>query len=126
MDIYSSFANRFEKTREEEFSLEEYLALCKEDPATYATAGERMLAAIGEPRDLVDTRHDPRLSRIFANKVIKIYPAFREFYGMEEVIEQVVSYFRHAAQGWKRRSRSCICWARWAAASRRIAERLKR
>ncbi|WP_255214068.1 hypothetical protein, partial [Burkholderia pseudomallei] len=29
MDIYSSFANRFEKTREEEFSLEEYLALCK-------------------------------------------------------------------------------------------------
>jgi len=26
MDIYSSFANRFEKTREEELSLEEYLA----------------------------------------------------------------------------------------------------
>jgi predicted Ser/Thr protein kinase len=49
MDIYSSFANRFEKTREEEFSLEEYLALCKNDPSAYATAGERMLAAIGEP-----------------------------------------------------------------------------
>ena len=39
MDIYSSFANRFEKTREEEFSLEEYLALCKNDPSAYATAG---------------------------------------------------------------------------------------
>jgi len=98
MDIYSSFATRFEKTREEELSLEEYLALCKEDPSAYATAGERMLTAIGEPEQ-IDTRHDPRLSRIFANKVIKVYPAFREFYGMEDVIEQVVAYFRHAAQG---------------------------
>ena len=43
--------------------------------------------------ELVDTRNDPRLSRIFANKVIKIYPAFREFYGMEDAIEQVVSPF---------------------------------
>ena len=54
--------------------------------------------AIGEPQT-IDTRNDPRLSRIFANKVIKIYPAFAEFYGMEDSIEQVVSYFRHAAQG---------------------------
>ena len=98
MDIYSSFATRFEKTREEELSLEEYLALCKDNPAAYATAGERMLTAIGEPEQ-IDTRNDPRLSRIFANKVIKVYPAFREFYGMEDVIEQVVAYFRHAAQG---------------------------
>src|SRR3569833_835545 len=61
-----------------------------------------MLAAIGEP-ELHDTRHEPRLARNFANKVIKIYPAFREFYGAEEVIEQVVSYFRHAAQGLEER-----------------------
>ncbi len=54
--------------------------------------------AIGEP-EFVDTRLDPRLSRIFSNKVLKLYPAFRDFYGMEEVIEQIVSYFRHAAQG---------------------------
>lgn len=49
MDIYSSFANRFEKTREEELSLEEYLALCKNDPSAYATAGERMLLRSGNP-----------------------------------------------------------------------------
>jgi serine protein kinase len=105
MDIYSSFATRFEKTREEEFSLEEYLALCKEDPATYATAGERMLTAIGDPEQ-VDTRLDPRLSRVFANKVIKVYPAFRRISGM---LRKVL----------KRRSRFCICSAPWAAASRR-------
>src|SRR5690606_13149699 len=102
MKILDNYAARYERTREEEFSLQEYLNLCKQDPLVYATAAERMLAAIGDP-ELLDTRFDPRLSRIFANKVIKIYPAFRDFYGMEEVIEQVVSYFRHAAQGLEER-----------------------
>ncbi len=124
MDIYSSFATRFEKTREEEFSLEEYLALCKDDPATYATAGERMLAAIGEPES-VDTRTDPRLSRVFANKVIKVYPAFREFYGMEEVIEQVVSYFRHAAQGLEEKKQILYLLGPVGGGKSSIAERLK-
>src|ERR1700759_5885266 len=124
MDIYSSFANRFEKTREEEFSLEEYLALCKDDPATYATAGERMLAAIGEPES-VDTRTDPRLSRTFANKVIKVYPAFREFYGMEEVIENVVSYFRHAAQGLEEKKQILYLLGPVGGGKSSIAERLK-
>jgi hypothetical protein len=81
-------------------------------------------AAIGEP-EMVDTRNDPRLSRIFANKVIKRYPAFAEFYGMEDAIEQVVSYFRTPRRGWRRRSRSSTCWARWAAARASLAERLK-
>ena len=90
MDVISNFAARFERSREEELSLEEYLAECKRNPLAYATAAERMLKAIGEPQ-MVDTRNDPRLSRMFANKVIKIYPAFAEFYGMEDAIEQVVS-----------------------------------
>ena len=98
MDAISSFAARFERSREEEMSVEDYLAECKRNPLAYATAAERMLKAIGEPK-AIDTRNDPRLSRIFANKVIKVYPAFAEFYGMEDAIEQVVSYFRHAAQG---------------------------
>ena len=98
MDVISNFAARFERSREEELSIEEYLAECKRNPLAYATAAERMLKAIGDPT-MVDTRNDVRLSRLFANKVIKIYPAFAEFYGMEDAIEQVVSYFRHAAQG---------------------------
>ena len=124
MDIYSSFANRFEKTREEELSLEEYLALCKNDPSAYATAGERMLEAIGEPEH-IDTRNDPRLSRIFANKVIKVYPAFREFYGMEEVIEQVVAYFRHAAQGLEEKKQILYLLGPVGGGKSSIAERLK-
>ena len=98
MDVVRNFLSRYETKREEELSIEEYLDLCKRDPLTYATAAERMLAAIGEP-EMVDTRHDQRLSRIFGNKVIRVYPAFKDFYGLEEPIEQVVSHFRHAAQG---------------------------
>ena len=56
------------------------------------------MLAIGEP-ELVDTSTNSRLSRIFSNKVIRRYPAFADFHGMEECIDQIVSYFRHAAQG---------------------------
>jgi serine protein kinase len=54
--------------------------------------------AIGEP-EMVDTSQDPALSRIFSNRVMARYPAFKEFYGMEESIEQIVAYLKHAAQG---------------------------
>jgi len=64
----------------------------------YASAAERLLLAIGEP-ELIDTANDPRLSRIFSNKLIKRYRVFEEFYGMESAIENIVAYFRHAAQG---------------------------
>jgi len=119
MTILQRYQDRYEATKEEEMSLEEYLAICKQDPAAYATAPERMLLAIGEP-ELVDTSRDPRLSRIFQNKVIKRYPEFSEFYGMEEAVENIVSYFRHAApRAWRKRSRSFTCSAPSAVASPR-------
>jgi len=83
-----------------------------------------MLQAIGAP-ELVDTRNDPRLSRIFANKVIKLYPAFKEFYGMEDAIEQVVSYFRHAAQGLEEKKQILYLLGPVGGGKSSIAERLK-
>ena len=124
MDVISSFAARYERSREEEFTLEEYLDICKREPVAYATAAERMLRAIGEP-ELVDTRNDPRMSRLFANKVIKRYPAFAEFYGMEDAIEQVVSYFRHAAQGLEERKQILYLLGPVGGGKSSIAERLK-
>lgn len=82
----------------ETMTIEAYLNLCKTDPSAYASPAERMLKAIGEPV-LVDTKNDQRLSRIFQNKLLRTYPAFREFYGMEAVAEHIVSFFRHSAQG---------------------------
>jgi serine protein kinase len=98
MSIFNHYQERYTHHQEEEFSLKEYLDLCKKDPLVYATATERMLAAIGEAT-VIDTAQDSTLSRIFSNKKIKIYPAFKDFYGMEDCIEQIVSFYRHAAQG---------------------------
>lgn len=124
MDAISNFAARYARSREEEMSIDEYLAECKRDPMAFATAAQRMLAAIGEP-EMVDTRNDPRLSRLFANKVIKRYPTFAEFYGMEDSIEQVVSFFRHAAQGLEERKQILYLLGPVGGGKSSIAERLK-
>ena len=124
MDVISSFAARYERTRVEELSLEEYLGECKRNPMAFASAAERMLKAIGAPQ-MVDTRHDPRLSRLFANKTIKLYPAFAEFFGLEDPIEQVVSYFRHAAQGLEEKKQILYLLGPVGGGKSSIAERLK-
>ena len=49
MDVISNSAARHARLREEELSIDEYLAECKRDPMAYATSAQRMLAAIGEP-----------------------------------------------------------------------------
>ena len=97
-NLFKQFQTRYDTKAAEEMTLEEYLEGCRDDKSMYAGAAERMLMAIGEPV-VVDTRKDDRLSRIFSNRKIKTYPAFSDFYGMEETIEQVVSFFKHAAQG---------------------------
>ena len=83
-----------------------------------------MLAAIGEP-EIVDTRNDPRLSRLFSNRVIKRYPAFAEFYGLEDVIAQIVSFFKHAAQGLEERKQVLYLLGPVGGGKSSIAERLK-
>jgi serine protein kinase len=102
MRIFNHYKTRYEDAEQEEYSLQEYLEICKNDSLAYATAAERLLIAIGEA-ELIDTSKDPRLSRIFSNKVIKRYPEFGNFYGMEDCIEQIVSFFKHAAQGLEER-----------------------
>ena len=124
MDIFGHYATRFEARKEEEYSIQEYLEICKKDPTAYATAAERMLAAIGQP-ELVDTHHDPRLSRLFFNKVIRIYPAFRDFYGMEDTIERIVGFFRHAAQGLEERKQILYLLGPVGGGKSSLGERLK-
>ncbi|MDD3677078.1 MAG: PrkA family serine protein kinase [Thauera propionica] len=124
MSIFNAYQARFEAAREEEMSLQEYLELCRKDRMAYASAAERMLQAIGEP-ELVDTRLDPRLSRIFSNKIIRLYPAFRDFYGMEEAIEKIVSYFRHAAQGLEEKKQILYLLGPVGGGKSSLAEKLK-
>lgn len=124
MSIFDHYKARYDSVQQEEYSLDEYLQLCKEEPTTYADAAERILEAIGEP-EMIDTSTDPRLSRIFSNKLIKRYPAFSEFYGMEEAIENIVSYFRHAAQGLEERKQILYLLGPVGGGKSSLAERLK-
>lgn len=124
MSIFSHYQSRYEALQEEEFSLQEYLDLCKREPLAYASAAERMLNAIGEP-EIIDTSRDPRMSRIFSNKVIRRYPAFTEFYGMEDAIEQIVSFFRHAAQGLEESKQVLYLLGPVGGGKSSLAERLK-
>jgi serine protein kinase len=124
MSIFEHYRSKFDELKEEELTLQEYLDLCRKDPLAYASPAERMLHAIGEP-ELLDTHNDPRLSRLFLNKVIKIYPAFREFYGMEDVIEQIVSFFKHAAQGLEEKKQILYLLGPVGGGKSSLAEKLK-
>ena len=122
--VFNAFVRSFEARRETEMSLSEYLESCRDDPMRYATATERLLAAIGEAQ-IVDTAKDPRLGRIFMNRTIRGYPAFAGFYGMEETIERIVSFFRHAAQGLEERKQILYLLGPVGGGKSSLAERLK-
>ncbi len=124
MDIFSQYQHRYEESQPEEYSIQEYLELCGRDRSAYASAAERLLMAIGEPK-LTDTRKDSRLSRIFSNKTIARYPAFSEFYGMEEPIEQIVSYLKHAAQGLEEKKQILYLLGPVGGGKSSLAEKLK-
>jgi serine protein kinase len=122
--LFNAFARSFEARRETDMPIAEYLESCRGDPMRYANAAERILAAIGEPQ-MIDTAKDPRLGRIFLNRTIRVYPAFAGFYGMEETIERIVSFFRHAAQGLEERKQILYLLGPVGGGKSSLAERLK-
>ena len=123
-DLFSDFARNYEARRQMEMPLEDYLKECRNDAMFYASAAERLLAAIGDPQ-VIDTSHDPRLGRIFMNRTIRTYPSFAEFFGMEETIERIVAYLRHAAQGLEERKQVLYLLGPVGGGKSSLAERLK-
>ena len=124
MSIFEHFQTRYEAAKEEELTLQEFLNLCKDDKSAYANAAERLLMAIGQP-EFIDTAKDPRLSRLFSNRVIARYETFKDFYGMEEAIEQIVSYLKHAAQGLEERKQILYLLGPVGGGKSSLAEKLK-
>ena len=124
MSIFDHYQSRYESAKEEELTLQEFLGLCKDDKSAYANAAERLLLAIGEP-EVIDTAQDPHLSRIFSNRVISRYSEFKDFYGMEDAIEQIVSYLKHAAQGLEERKQILYLLGPVGGGKSSLAEKLK-
>jgi serine protein kinase len=123
-EIFDLYSQAYDRHKQVVMSIRDYLEGCRKDPGMYATAAERMLSAIGEPR-LVNTADDQRLGRIYLNRTIKVYPAFSDFYGLEETIERIVGYFRHAAQGLEERKQILYLLGPVGGGKSSLAERLK-
>jgi len=123
MDLFSTIKSTYTESSDE-MTVKEYLEKCKTDSSYYIDAAERLLKAIGKP-EVINTKEDPKLSRIFFNKKIKIYPAFKEFYGMENTIEQIVSFFKHAAQGLEEKKQILYLMGPVGGGKSSLAERLK-
>ena len=123
-EIFSLFSSAYARERREPMSLTDFLEGCRDNPGMTASAAERMIAAIGAPV-VVDTAKDPRLGRIFLNRTIKLYPSLSGFFGMEETIQRVVSYFQHAAQGLEERKQILYLLGPVGGGKSSLAERLK-
>ena len=123
-EVFELFSEVYSRDKQDDMSLQDYLLACKEDPMVYASAPERMIAAIGEP-EVIDTSDDPRLGRIFQNRTIKVYPAFKDFYGMEDTVQRIVGYFQYAAQGLEERKQILYLLGPVGGGKSSLAERLK-
>ena len=123
-DIFSLFSSAYARERREAMSLTEFLEDCRDNPGMTASAAERMITAIGDPI-VVDTSKDPRLGRVYLNRTIKVYPTMAGFFGMEDTIQRVVSYFQHAAQGLEERKQILYLLGPVGGGKSSLAERLK-
>ncbi|MFP5468728.1 MAG: PrkA family serine protein kinase, partial [Alphaproteobacteria bacterium] len=124
-DVFDLFNEVYTREKQEVMSLQDYLMGCRDHPEYFASAAERLISAIGEP-EVVDTSADPRLGRIFQNRTIKRYPAFKDFYGMEETVERIVGYLRYSAQGLEERKQILYLLGPVGGGKSSLAEQLKR
>jgi serine protein kinase len=123
-EVFSLFSEIYDQERREDITLTDYLMSCRDNPMMCSSAAERMIVAIGE-RNIVDTNTDSKLGRIYLNRTIKVYPAFENFYGMEDTIEPIVGYFRYAAQGLEERKQILYLLGPVGGGKSSLAERLK-
>lgn len=94
----STFSQEYSRKQQETMSLMEYLELCKSEPLTYANAAGRLLDAIGKA-EVIDTNSEQRLKNIYHGKPLKVYDAFKDFYGLDGVIEKIMVHLKGAASG---------------------------
>jgi serine protein kinase len=79
-------------------TFKDYLELVEKDPTVVKSAHSRLYGAIIEHgvEKMPDT--NPRKSKVFDNDAVKVYSYFEDhFFGMERVIEKVMSFLHSAA-----------------------------
>ena len=93
-------AARDESSKNKKFSgtLMDYVDIVEKDPSIVKSAHRRLHDAIAEHGSYVMPDSDPRKFKVFDGEAIKIHKYFEgEFFGMESVIEKVMSFLSSAA-----------------------------
>ena len=91
---------RVKSESEKKFSgtLMDYAELVERDPSIVKTAHQRLYEAISEHGSYTMPDSDPRKFSVFDGESIKIHKYFEgEFFGMENVVEKVMSFLNSAA-----------------------------
>ena len=122
LDLHKAYTA---KKQQDRMSLEDYLGRCKEEPSHYDSFAQRMLKGIGK-QHVIDTSKDEKLGRIFVNRKLRTYPeAFHDFFGIENVIENIVAFYRNASLGLEESKQVLYLMGPVGAAKSSLAERLK-
>jgi len=86
------------KTKKFSGNLMDYIEMVEKDPTIVKSAHKRLFDAISEHGSYALPDSDPRKNKIFDGEQIKIHKYFEgEFFGMETVIEKVMSFLSSAA-----------------------------
>ena len=79
-------------------SLLDYIELVEKDPKIVKTAHRRLHEAIEEHGSYVMPDSDPRKFKVFDGEAVKVHKYFEgEFFGMEPVIDKIMSFLSSAA-----------------------------
>ncbi len=118
MNIFDHYRQRYEAAKDEEFTLREFLTICRQDRSAYANAAERLLMAIGEPV-MVDTARAAAIPSLFKPGYRTPIRHLKSFTVWKTPLSRSFPTSSMPPRGWKRRNRSSICWGRWAVVNRR-------
>src|SRR3990167_386946 len=124
MSFKDDFKKRQSAKESKVLTMDEFLHSASKDSSFYAGPAERLLKAIGDPK-YIDTTQEPRLNRIFSGRLIKVYDAFSDFFGAEDVIERITSFLKHASQGLEESRQILYLLGPPGSAKSSFAERLK-
>jgi serine protein kinase len=124
MSLLSKKTTQFSEKKPQIITLEEYLNLCKTEPNIYRSVQGQLLDQFGTPKR-IDTANNPVLSRVHGNRVLTRYPAFEKFYGMEDTIEDIAGFLKHADQGLEERKQVLYLLGPVGSAKSSLAEKLK-
>src|SRR5690554_6896389 len=124
MNVFTKNKQKFGNNISSVMTLKDFLKSAKADSSFYANAAQRMVKAIGDPK-AVDTSKNERLRRIHGGRIIQQYETFSEFFGMEDTIQRVVDFFKHAAQGLEASRQILYLLGPVGSAKSSLAEKLK-